>query len=191
MGRGIAQPLNIYMKKILQKIIAFLKKLLGSSDDGQTTPQPGQDTAKFKVENAYGGFNFTNAKEDATAGIENLVVNSNGMKYSWKKGCNLKNWGLSDTQADALAIFAVKGSNGVYRGGKFDWISKSRISRSFENIKSGYHGWPKNAIETAKGYAFCICSENGKKRTNWIFADKRSEEVTIRGGHTPIDKMDR
>ena len=96
------------------------------------------------------------------------------MSYSWKSSGSL--WGLPDTKADALAVFAVKGSDGNYKGGKFDWISKSRTTRSFENIKDGYNGWPKNAIETAKGYAFCIVSKDGKKRTNWILASSISKE---------------
>ena len=153
--------------------ITNIKKLF-KKHDGESTPTPsGGDTSKFKVLCTYGAFNFANAVEDKEQVIANLKVKSNGMSYSWKSSGKL--WGMADGQAGALAIFAVKGSDGVYRGGKFDWISKSRVTRSFENIKGGYKGWPKDSIETAKGYAFCICSENGKKRTNWILTDKLSK----------------
>lgn len=170
------------MKKIIKKIIAFLKKLFGRKDK---TPE------SIKVLNCYGGFKFENAVEDSAAQIQNLTVTAKGMKYGWKPGSTLKGWGLSDTDAGALAVFAVKGSDGVYRGGKFDWISKSRTTRSFENIYGGYKGWPKNAIETAKGYAFAIVADGGKKRTNWIVADKLSKGVEFRCGKPLTDKYDK
>lgn len=175
------------MKKLLKKLVELLKKWFADKDKPEPQPTP----SKTKVLNCYGGFKFENAKEDSTAQIQNLTVTNSGMKYGWKSGSSLKNWGLSDTDAHALAVFAVKGSDGVYRGGKFDWISKSRTTRSFENIKSGYHGWPKNAIETAKGYAFCIVSENGKNRTNWIFTDKISKGVAFRCGKPLTDKYEK
>lgn len=178
------------MKKLLKKLVAFLKKLLEKADDTTPTPSPSPSPSSLKVQNCYGGFKFENAKEDSTAQIQNLTVTSKGMKYGWKSGSNLKGWGLADTDASALAVFAVKGSDGVYRGGKFDWISKSRTTRSFENIRGGYHGWPKDAIETAKGYAFAIVSKDGKKRTNWILADKISKGVEFRCGKPLTDKYD-
>ena len=128
------------MKKLLKKLVAFLKKLLEKADDTTPTPSPSPSPSSLKVQNCYGGFKFENAKEDSTAQIQNLTVTSKGMKYGWKSGSSLKGWGLADTDASALAVFAVKGSDGVYRGGKFDWISKSRTTRSFENIRGGYHG---------------------------------------------------
>lgn len=186
------------MKKIFKKIVALFKKWFGHKTDQQDNPsspssQSGSSSgasSKFKVVNCYGGFKFENAVEDKAAQIQNLIVNQKGMKYGWKSGSTLKGWGLSDTDAHALAVFAVKGADGVYRGGKFDWISKSRTTRSFENIRAGYIGWPKNAIETAKGYAFCIVSQNGKKRTNWITSNSISKDATFACGKPLTDKYD-
>lgn len=175
------------MKHIFKQLWKFIKSLFSSKKQESDE----SDTTKFSVKNCYGGFRFENAVEDPAAQIQSLTVTKNGMKYGWKSGSSLKGWGLSDTQASALAVFAVKGSDGIYRGGKFDWISKSRITRSFENIRSGYHGWPKDAIETAKGYAFCIVSENGKKRTNWIFSDKIAKGVAFRCGKPLTGKYDK
>ena len=176
------------MKRIFKKLWKFIKSLFSGKHDSGPDPS---DTTKFKVQNCYGGFRFENAVEDPAAQIQNLTVTAKGMKYGWKAGSSLKGWGLANTDAGALAVFAVKGSDGVYRGGKFDWISKSRTTRSFENIYGGYKGWPKNAIETAKGYAFAIVADGGKKRTNWIFADKLSKGVEFRCGKPLTNKYDK
>ena len=148
--------------KLIRNFFDFLKKLFGKTSD-----KPSQ----IKVEYAYGGVDFNRAKEDPDAVIGNLKVNSDSMSYSWMAG-NLRGWGLSDGDANALAIFAVKDSSGKYKGGKFEWISKSRTTRAFTNIKSGYSGWPKDAVQKAKGYAFCICSKDASKRTNWITCER-------------------
>ena len=179
------------MKKILKALIELIKSLFKKKtqpDQGGGSGGGGSTPSSFKVLCTYGGFNFTNAKEDSSAQIKGLSVKSKGMSYSWASSSKLKNWGLADGDASALAIFAVKGSDGQYRGGKFDWISASRVTRSWENIRSGYHGWPKDAIETAKGYAFCIVSKDGKKRTNWILADKMSKEPDNEVYEAPLTK---
>ena len=178
------------MKKILKALIELIKSLFGKKkQDGQGGGSGGVSTpSSFKVLCTYGGFNFSNAKEDSSAQIKGLTVKARGMSYSWASATKLKNWGLADGDAGALAVFAVKGSDGQYRGGKFDWISASRVTRSWENIRSGYHGWPKDAIETAKGYAFCIVSKDGKKRTNWILADKMSKEPDNEVYEEPLTK---
>ena len=178
------------MKKILKALIELIKSLFGKKkQDGQGGGSGGGSTpSSFKVLCTYGGFNFSNAKEDSSAQIKGLTVKARGMSYSWASATKLKNWGLADGDAGALAVFAVKGSDGQYRGGKFDWISASRVTRSWENIRSGYHGWPKDAIETAKGYAFCIVSKDGKKRTNWILTDKMSKEPDNEVYEEPLTK---
>lgn len=178
------------MKKILKVLIELIKSLFGKKkQDGHGGGSGGGSTpSSFKVLCTYGGFNFSNAKEDSSAQIKGLTVKARGMSYSWASATKLKNWGLADGDAGALAVFAVKGSDGQYRGGKFDWISASRVTRSWENIRSGYHGWPKDAIETAKGYAFCIVSKDGKKRTNWILTDKMSKEPDNEVYEEPLTK---
>lgn len=172
--------------KIIKKIVKFIYKVLNLLR-GKEKEDDGEETA-ISVEAAYGGVNFNKAKEDPNAVIGNLTVTNDAMRYSWVKG-DLRGWGLDDGNAGALAIFAVKGSDGKWRGGKFEWISKSRTTRSFGNIKGGYGGWPKDAIETAKGYAFCICSKDASKRTNWIVASGRNAEVIEDVEQTPIEQM--
>lgn len=175
------------MKKLIQKIVDFFKRLFSHKSSSSSGSDSGNKS--LKVAYTYGGLDFTKAKEDPSAVIGNLVVTNDAMRYTWVKG-DLKGWGLADTDASAIAVFAVKDGSGNYKGGKFEWISKSRTSRAFTNIKGGYAGWPKNAVETAKGYAFCICSKDGKRRTNWITTNKKSKEV-FHAGKTPLKLMDK
>ena len=80
---------------------------------------------------------------------------------------------MSKTQAGALAILVVR-RNGktTFDGGKFDWISESRKTRDFKNIRGNYGGWPGDSIEAGVEFAFCIASVDGRHRSNWIFYKK-------------------
>ena len=120
----------------------------------------------------YGGFKGGKAAIVAGCEIGSLKVSANGMSYKWEKGGCEQLGASSRTAADCIAALFVQGQDGQWRGGKFDWISTSRTSRSFENIKGEYHGWPSDSIEKAQGYAFVITSKDGKKRTNVIVSSK-------------------
>lgn len=120
----------------------------------------------------YGGADCHKAEHAKKAVIASLKVGSSNMTYSWKSG-GCENLGASSASdsSKTLACFFVE-RDGAYRGGKFEWISTSRTSRSFTNITKGYHGWPKDAVASGKKFAFCICSDDGKKRTNVIACSK-------------------
>ena len=106
------------------------------------------------------------AKEDPATQIRDLRISGDGLRYAWAKG-DLSNWGLSKTDAGALACaFWWDGKQWV--GGKFDWISTSRTTRDFKNIRDRYHGWDPDAFFAAKRRAFCIVSAVGRKRTNLL-----------------------
>ena len=131
------------------------------------------DEADFaQLQWAWGGFNGKNATPVPGCVIAALDVGKDKMTYKWKEGgCELL--GAADRgDASCLACFFVQGADGSWRGGKFDWISTSRTSRSFENIHGEYNGWPADAVKTARGYAFCIVSKDGRKRTNVIVSPK-------------------
>ncbi|MBR1608005.1 MAG: hypothetical protein IJ678_00140 [Kiritimatiellae bacterium] len=114
----------------------------------------------------FGGFDGSRAVEDPATQIRGLSVSSSGMSYKWAAG-SLKNWGLADTDASAIAAaFYWDGSRWV--GGKFDWISTSRTTRDWKNVRDRYNGWNPDAFFAASRHAFCIVSKDGKKRTNLI-----------------------
>lgn len=116
----------------------------------------------------YGGFKGGKAVELHGCKIESLKVTSDKLSYKWVSGgCEaLGASDKSDYSKTVACAFFWDGSKWV--GGKFDWISTSRTSRSFENIKDGYHGWDAGAFFAAKKHGFCIVSADGKRRSNFI-----------------------
>lgn len=114
----------------------------------------------------YGGFNGSQASP--APGVEIVLdsVTASGLRYRYLEGSlSALSPENSHDNADCLAcLFCLL--DGVWRGGKFDWISSDRLSRDFHNIETGYHGWPPDAIRRAAGFAFVIVSKDGKRRTN-------------------------
>jgi len=124
------------------------------------------------LEWAWGGFNGKNAKLADGCEIGSLKVSADGMSYKWVTG-GCENIGVSSRESpDCIAALFVR-IDGKWQGGKWEWISTSRTTRSLENIKKGYGGWRKDAIEAAAAFAFCIVSKDGKKRTNVIVQEGR------------------
>ena len=99
--------------------------------------------------------------------IADLRVSASGMSYSYAAGDLRKlSPGNSHENPDCLACLFVRGKDGAWRGGKFDWISSDRTKRDFSNIRTGYNGWPPVSIDAAEAYAFVIVSKDGCSRTN-------------------------
>lgn len=126
----------------------------------ETDPAPPAPAIDFR----YGGFDGSKAAEDPNTQIGGLTVSKSGMRYKWTRG-DLGNWGLGNTDAGALiCAFYRDGSRWV--GGKFDWISTSRTTRGWENIEGRYNGWEPDKFFGADRVAVCICSKDGRRRTN-------------------------
>lgn len=116
----------------------------------------------------FGGFKGGRASEVAGCRIGSLKVGSDKLTYKWLEGgCEaLGAADKSDYSQTVACAFYWDGAKWV--GGKFDWVSTSRTSRSFKNIKAGYNGWDAGAFLGAKRHGFCIVSKDGKKRSNFI-----------------------
>lgn len=115
----------------------------------------------------WGGFDGSKAALSDKARIKALKVTASGLSYAWESGGCEDLGASSKTDASCLAcFFCFDGS--AWRGGKFEWISTSRTSRSTGNIESGYNGWDAAAFRSAKAHAFCIVSKDGRRRTNVI-----------------------
>lgn len=116
----------------------------------------------------FGGFHGEKAKEEPGCRIGSLKVGKDKLTYKWEAGgCEaLGAKDKADYSQTVACAFYWDGKKWV--GGKFDWISTSRTSRGFENIKSGYNGWDSAAFFGAKKHGFCIVSKDGKKRSNFI-----------------------
>lgn len=144
---------------------AAAEGVMGAPDSGSASaPATFSPALDFR----YGGFKGESAKEVAGCRIGSLRVSGSGLSYRWEKGgCEaLGASGPTDYSQTVACAFYEDGGRWV--GGKFDWISTSRTSRSFENIKSGYNGWDAAAFFGAKRHGFCIVSKDGKRRSNFI-----------------------
>ena len=121
---------------------------------------------------AYGHFNGKLASPVPECVISDLSVGGGKMSYKWASGgCELL--GAADRgDANCIAALFVKGADGAWKGGKFEWISTSRTSRSLGNIEGGYNGWDPNSIGKARGFAFVIVSKDGRRRSNVIVEEK-------------------
>lgn len=116
----------------------------------------------------WGGFDGSRAAEDPATQIRDFRMDGRGMSYAWAKG-DLGNWGLARTAAGALiCAFYFDEKERLWVGGKFDWISTSRLTRSWENIHAGYNGWRADPFFAAKKHAICIVSADGRRRTNLL-----------------------
>ncbi len=134
------------------------------ANDGQMTQSA--DEVDFSALNwSWGGFNGKNAKPVEGVEIGSLKVSGN-LTYKWVRGGCEKLGATSREDADHTICALFCKLDGKWQGGKFDWISTSRLSRDFKNVREGYGGWRKDAIEAAEAYAFVICSKDGKRRSN-------------------------
>lgn len=68
-------------------------------------------------------------------------------------------------QADARTCMFHK-KDGKWHGGFYEWISTSRTTRNWANIKGKYKGWKWEEIPNGAEAAFVIISKDEKKRTN-------------------------
>lgn len=162
-------------KKLEDKIEEWFDNLLPeeteNEDPGYEEPQKnlGDEIDFSKLSFCWGGFNGSKASLTVNA-ISSLKIGSN-LSYSviadWFSllGC------ASKSDANALACLFVK-TGDSWKGGKFDWISQSRLTRDFKNIETKYGGWDPNAFHTAKEFAFVIVSKSGTKRTNVIHVSR-------------------
>ena len=152
------------MKRLFKKIIKFIKDLFKDHDD----ISPGDDQPKLALDFCYGAFAGGNAIEDKEVQIKDFKMNAKNMTYKWALN-DMAKWGYPHTDAKALACaFYYDEASKTWKGGKFDWISSSRLSRGWENIYSKYKGWDPNKFFAAKKHGFCIVSGDAKKRTNLI-----------------------
>lgn len=162
---SIKKALKSFWNWLKAELVAEVSGDIDIDGDGPEMPPPDGDTFA-DLQWVFGGFDGSQASPVDGVEIALDSVTPSGLRYHFKEGNLLALSALnSHDNPDCLAcLFCLL--DGVWRGGKFDWISSDRLSRDFANIKSGYHGWPADAVYTADAYAFCIVSKDGRRRTN-------------------------
>jgi hypothetical protein len=113
---------------------------------------------------AFGGFDGAAATEtDVKVHIDR--VSKDTLYLRWEKDMAI--WGYPHARTDGIACLFVQCADKVYRGGKFEWISSSRNTRSFANIINKYGGWTLEGVPNPTKILFVVVSKDGKKRSNF------------------------
>ena len=174
----ILKELERFFNKVLKKLGLESEERPNDDKDLFVIPEPqnsdqksGDEVDFSKLRWVYGGVNGSKAVESSCVQIRNLRVDvGSRISYAWARARfrrTLKEWGLADSDASALAVFGYRIDN-IYKCGKMDWISTSRTSRSWKNIKDGYGGWNDKECSAASEFIFLILSKDAKKRSNVI-----------------------
>lgn len=161
----VFEPSLEEVEYVVSNVIVKVEAELKDKDDKPSN----KDDVDYKLlQWKFGGFHGENAQWNSGVVIGNLAINKSGMSYSWIQG-NCEMLGAAGhTNADCIAaLFCEVG--GKWVGGKFEWISTSRTTRSWHNI-GGYNGWSWDTFNAASRYAFVIVSKDGRSRSNVIVA---------------------
>lgn len=162
----IKSLLDRFWKWLCSEIAVEVPGDIDIDGDGPEMP-PVDDVDYSDLDWCYGGFRGRAAVRSDDVRIVLDSVTSSGLRYHFAAGdLRAIDSANSHDNPNCIAALFVCGPGGVWRGGKFDWISSDRLSRDFSNIRTGYHGWPTDAVESADAYAFCIVSKDGRARTN-------------------------
>ncbi len=138
-----------------------------AADAGGDAAATAGDEAPFSAFRfSYGGFNGSGARLSAPR-IANLRISGGNLSYSWA-GPTLSAWGMGNSQANAICCLFVMNDAGQWIGGKFDWISTSRTSRSLSHVTGGYGGWSLRGVPNPCQAAFVIIDAKGSRRSNVI-----------------------
>lgn len=172
----IEKEINRFKARLASWILKLVYRI-STYDGSDSTPSESNSTIVPETEDtneiseaikivSFGSPNCSKATEDPNAQIKDLKIDKNGLSYRWAKG-GCENLGAT-SKSDYSHTLAVAGygDGKTFRCSKFDWISTSRTTRSFENIYDGYNGFDAGAFFHAQKRCFFIMSKDGKRRTN-------------------------
>lgn len=152
---------NSWIKDTKQRIDNALSRIKYQIDSGS-------DEVDYRLLNwCLGDIYPDNIELDHETLIQSLHVNKNGLSFSWKHG-SLSNWGMKFKEAGCVACLFYM-FNGVWMGGRFDWVSTANLHIPFDNINNRCYGWEPRFIDHSKEFAFLIIDPSGRIRTNVIY----------------------
>lgn len=173
LGRMAEKGLDVYaqIKEATAKWDAYQDSLKPEEPAAPEEPAPDpvnvdseEDAVAFSSLNwTYGHFNGAGAVI-STPRIANLSVKDNKLSYQWAVG--MGGWNLAHDDAGALACAFVQRADGTWVGGKFEWVSTSRSSRSMGNALEGYNGWNFAGVPNPCQLVFVVVENGGKRRSN-------------------------
>lgn len=113
----------------------------------------------------FGGVDGSKAKLDSPR-VSGAKATAKTLSYTWDVG--LSGWGLANSVAGALACIFVEREDGELVGGKFEWTSTSRKTRSLSNVLKGYGGWSLEGVPNPCKCYYVVITEDGRKRSNVV-----------------------
>lgn len=134
-----------------------------ASEPAAPPAEPGDVLGSPKLSWCYGGFNGSKAKVSEEAILKGATLKGDTLTIEWADGdCrNLGATSKTDAGHTVACLFLQDGA-----GGKFEWISSSRKTRSVKNVKDGYNKWPKTALDGGGRLWFCIAGVKDDKKTS-------------------------
>ncbi len=176
-ARAVALLAAIALAACLAVCLAGCKHIPWDELKPDQPPEQSADEVPYEsLRWTVGGFNGAAAVLDDVARIDGLNVHGSGMSYSWAAG-GCERFGARDRSdyTKTVACIFYRDAAGVWRGGKFEWVSTSRLKRDFHNIDIAYGGWSRSAFDSGTAYAFVIVGSDYNagggptgKRTNVI-----------------------
>lgn len=137
----------------------------GGSGGGGGTNTSVDGVAFSSLQWTFGGVKGGGAALSAPR-LSHLRCTHNTLTYKWVVGLNA--WGFAHSDAGAICAAFVKKSDGRWVGGKFDWVSTSRSSRSLGHILSGYGGWSLEGVPNPCQICYVVVDARGKRRSNVV-----------------------
>jgi len=146
----------------------------GEPEPGEPGYEPGSgvDEVDFGSLNwTYGKFNGSKAVQSGVQ-ISNLKTTRNNFSFKWD--ANFAAWGKPASGHMELCAWFVKRNDGVWVGGKFDWISNSHNGQVFHHFYPPgtsliYEDWGQlnwGSVPNPCEVAFVIVEGNAKRRSN-------------------------
>lgn len=137
---------------------------------GVKIPEAEEKAGPPELSWCYGGFDGSRASISEDAVLASATLKGDTLSFEWEKGdCrNLGATSKTDARHTVACLFLEDGA-----GGKFEWVSTSRKTRSVKNIKAGYGEWPKTALARGGKLWFCIAGSDGKLRTACVEVDRK------------------
>ena len=138
----------------------------------QAETSTGADQVDFSKLVWHGDFNGASAVLDVPR-LSNLVFHgTKEVTFKWDVG--MASWGFAHESADAIASIFFEHADGVWRGGRFEWISTSRTQRDLENLSDPKFKFDLSALPNpCRGAMVVHNGRAGTKRSNVVVAEWR------------------
>jgi hypothetical protein len=132
----------------------LLEKITGVKTDKPKPPPsgtPAEPTDGWTpARSRWVGPNFTGATRDERVTLRSASIDAGGHRLSLDYDPLPSDWPKQVNAPGMLCLF-TKQADGLWLGGKFEWLDPGQKTKHLNNIDKGYNGWqrPAKGAETA------------------------------------------